>query len=294
MPWFDRHRRYRDRLSAYLDGELDAAALGRLKRHLDDCDPCRAELEELRATVAALQQMPAPAAQRSFTLTPEQAAAPRRPSPFAARPLDFGLRIAAAGVAVALAAVVIVDAGGLTDGGSENVQQSITESREDAEETPALQRDTSYDAEEPIPTADATDPDAPVDSTGGQADGGEPLEGGAGGPAPSGSPEPAASPVPEPSGGGTEPSGGDQGFRPPTGAGDTPAATETPADATPAAAAPKAAAEGETETDTSASSPVSGDDGGIGALTVAEIALAVTLAALVAGSLGLAYTRKRS
>ena len=111
MFWFNRHRRRRDQLSAYIDGELDASAAERLERHLSQCGRCRREMEQLSATVAALQELPAVEPPRSFTLSPERVA-PRPPMPVAS-PLAFGARIAAAGVATALAVVLVVDLGDL-------------------------------------------------------------------------------------------------------------------------------------------------------------------------------------
>ncbi len=120
MIWFNRHRRLRDQLSAYIDGELDASAAERLERHLAECGRCRQEMEQLRATVAALQELPAVEPPRSFTLSPERVA-PRPPTPVAS-PLAFGARIAAAGVAAALAVVLVVDLGDL--GGDDLTDES--------------------------------------------------------------------------------------------------------------------------------------------------------------------------
>ena len=106
------HARLRDQLSAYVDGEVEGAAAQRLEKHLAGCDGCRLALEQLRATVAALHDLPEVQAPRSFTLSPERAAA-RRPLTGATAPLALGMRLAAAGVAVALAAVFVVDLGGL-------------------------------------------------------------------------------------------------------------------------------------------------------------------------------------
>src|SRR5690606_770393 len=50
-----------DRLSAYLDGELDEAERRRLEAHLADCDECRpilADLREIVARAAALEATP--------------------------------------------------------------------------------------------------------------------------------------------------------------------------------------------------------------------------------------------
>ncbi len=121
MFWFNRHRRLRDQLSAYIDGELDASAAERLERHLAECGRCSQEMEQLRATVAALQELPAVEPPRSFTLSPERVA-PRPPMPVAS-PLAFGARIAAAGVAAALAVVLVVDLG---DFGGDGVTDEAT------------------------------------------------------------------------------------------------------------------------------------------------------------------------
>jgi hypothetical protein len=116
MFWLDRHGRFREQLSTYIDGALDAAAAGRLEAHLDDCESCRRELEQLRSTVSALRDLPEAQVPRSFALSAERAAA--RPHAAPAAPLAFGMRIAAAGVAVALAAVLVVDISDLGGGGA--------------------------------------------------------------------------------------------------------------------------------------------------------------------------------
>jgi len=106
------HRRFRESLSPYLDGEMETAAAERLEAHLAACEDCRLELQQLRATAVALHDLPDVQTPRSFALSPERAAA-RRPLTGAASPLALGMRLAAAGVAVALAAVLVVDLGGL-------------------------------------------------------------------------------------------------------------------------------------------------------------------------------------
>ena len=112
-----RHRRFRRDLSAYVDDMLSERARRRLEAHLDSCEACRQELADLRVTVEALGSLPMAEAPRSFTL----AAAPVaevRPRP-AARRLEFGLRLATATAAFALALVVIGDFAGLSGGGDE-------------------------------------------------------------------------------------------------------------------------------------------------------------------------------
>jgi hypothetical protein len=114
-----RHRRFRRDLSAYADNMLSQRARRRLEAHLDSCQACRQELTELRLTVEALGSLPMAEVPRSFAL----AAAPVAevgPRP-AARRLEFGLRLATATAAFALALVVIGDFAGLPGGGKEEM-----------------------------------------------------------------------------------------------------------------------------------------------------------------------------
>ena len=100
MFWPGVHRRFRKNLSPYIDGELEANAVERLEAHLAACEDCRLELRQLRATAAALHDLPEVQVPRSFVLSPERAAVHRRPLTGAV-PLALGLRLAAAGAAVA-------------------------------------------------------------------------------------------------------------------------------------------------------------------------------------------------
>lgn len=111
-PTFPWNRHPRGELSAYVDGELSASAASRIDAHAAGCNACRAEVAALRETKATLRALTEVAAPRSFALTPEQAQRPAiapQPYPRSAQPAAFGLRIASAGLAVALAAVVFVD-----------------------------------------------------------------------------------------------------------------------------------------------------------------------------------------
>ena len=47
-------------VSAYLDGALAPAERARVQSHLDACSPCRARLEELRATASLVAALPSP------------------------------------------------------------------------------------------------------------------------------------------------------------------------------------------------------------------------------------------
>lgn len=47
-----------ERLSEYMDGELDAAECEKMDVHMDGCSPCQAFLESLRRTVDILHRFP--------------------------------------------------------------------------------------------------------------------------------------------------------------------------------------------------------------------------------------------
>jgi len=55
-----RCRRVRQRLSAFLDGELPNALRDRLAAHLDSCVECRATLDRFRRLAPVLESSPAP------------------------------------------------------------------------------------------------------------------------------------------------------------------------------------------------------------------------------------------
>lgn len=242
MLWFDRHRRLRDQLSAYLDGELDESAVAGLEGHLAECDSCRLELEQLRAAAAALRELPQAEAPRSFTLSPDQVAP--RPAPAPAGPLAIGMRMATAGVAAALAVVLVLDLGGFTGDGV----------REDAP-APAMEPAAEdRAAEQPAPADEPPAEAAPDGATGvGTAD----------------------TPAPD------------------TVAGEEPAATPAPDDGDAQFADPESPAPDEPET-VAPPETVAAEDGGIDALTAAQIGLAAALGVLVAGSLVLGFIgRKR-
>lgn len=80
----------RERLSAYLDGELPATERAALDAHLRDCAQCQRELAALRQTRALLRALPAPAAPRDFRLPAQPAIATtgRRGPPAWARPMQ--------------------------------------------------------------------------------------------------------------------------------------------------------------------------------------------------------------
>ncbi|HEX77374.1 MAG TPA: hypothetical protein G4O03_03055 [Dehalococcoidia bacterium] len=103
FEWFRKGACYqaRERLSAYLDGQLPSPEQQELAEHLERCEACRAELETLRATVEWLHRLSTVVPPRSFTLR-EIRPAPRQP-------VFIGLRVATALAVLLLAAVVVGD-----------------------------------------------------------------------------------------------------------------------------------------------------------------------------------------
>jgi anti-sigma factor RsiW len=56
-PWIASHRETRERLSDYVEGELNARTRARIRRHLARCDGCRALLESLTRTLDQLRSL---------------------------------------------------------------------------------------------------------------------------------------------------------------------------------------------------------------------------------------------
>ena len=266
MFWFNRHRRLRDQLSAYIDGELDASAAERLERHLAECGRCRQEMEQLRATITALQELPAVEPPRSFTLSPERVA-PRPPMPVAS-PLAFGARIAAAGVAAALAVVLVVDLG---DFGGDGVTDEATAPQMMRSEADEAELEAAGGAAAPEETqgAPAAEDEEATFMPGAETDQVEEPPPTEGGPETTGmAPSPTPSLPPDMT---AVPRGEEEPLVPRGGL--TPEPEAGIIEAAPAAQA--------------------GGGGGIDALTAVEIGLAFALGLLVAGSLFLAFAGRR-
>ncbi|GEM_PF-1381457 len=99
----DRHRRQREQLSAYVDGQLSSREERALEGHVASCESCRQALAELRSVVALLRATPQAVVPRSFALHQAPAQQPqwlRYQTP---------LRFAAAATAMLLVAVVAGD-----------------------------------------------------------------------------------------------------------------------------------------------------------------------------------------
>ncbi len=59
-PWIASCHETRDRISDYLDGELEGRNLARVRRHLSRCQRCRAMLEALSRTLEQLGSLGSP------------------------------------------------------------------------------------------------------------------------------------------------------------------------------------------------------------------------------------------
>lgn len=60
MPWIASCEETGDRISDYLDGELEGRSLTRVRRHLSRCDRCRAMLDSLNRTLEQLRSLGSP------------------------------------------------------------------------------------------------------------------------------------------------------------------------------------------------------------------------------------------
>ena len=56
-PWIASCHETRDRISDYLDGELEGRNLARVRRHLSRCHRCRAMLESLSRMLEQLRSL---------------------------------------------------------------------------------------------------------------------------------------------------------------------------------------------------------------------------------------------
>ncbi|MBM3944130.1 MAG: hypothetical protein FJ317_01395 [SAR202 cluster bacterium] len=108
MSIFSRHTKFRELLSAYVDGQVSEREAVAMESHLASCAACQAELDSLRMTVSMLRALPRPSTARSFRLV-----APPAPAPRMSPVWTWSLRAAAPAAAVLLLALVITDALGV-------------------------------------------------------------------------------------------------------------------------------------------------------------------------------------
>ena len=141
MGIFNRHRHLRPEiLSEYLDGRLDQRHQGLVARRLTECSICREEMNTLRATVAALQNLPDLPLPRSFTLptapTPDYPAELIRkaasPAPLIMKLPGWAYGSAASLAGLALALMLSADAAGLTNPASLQLTAPVTAVPRDA------------------------------------------------------------------------------------------------------------------------------------------------------------------
>ncbi len=294
MTLFNRHNRYRNQLSAYVDNQLSAGDTKAVDQHLATCDACRQELEGLRAIALAVRDLPSVAAPRSFALTPELVG--ERPAPARERLPQFagGMRLAGAALAVALAVVLTGDVTNVPlggDGGQSErsatadmmleTDNSVIDNGSDFAASPASQ-----------PPADAASEDPKtqeqLDAAGRDSDNCPVASGEGGDSGVASATAPAVTTAPEPVGVTATPAAGvDKGVT----AGDcVPAAGGIDS---PAVGAPDGQAEGGAD-DKSAESLSQADDGGLSTVRVIEIALAVALAAVLISVLATAVANRRT
>jgi anti-sigma factor RsiW len=164
ISWMNlRHRKWRDDLSAYVDGELNAARLAGLEAHLASCESCRQELAELQATKSLLRQLPEVQAQRSFAV-PSGHVVKRTPAP---APWLGALRGATVATVAALALLLAVDFVSVDMSDDESAsfqaapaaQQTTAESAAGAAEATQTPIAADQRARE-APASDGTEPDA--------------------------------------------------------------------------------------------------------------------------------------
>src|SRR3990172_1056320 len=313
MLWLSKHARHRNNLSPYVDGRLAPVDTAALEAHLGACQPCRYELEDLRATVAAARELPQLETPRSFAVTPQMLERRRAidlaPS---ASPLALGMRIASAALAVVLAVVVIGDfsegGNGIGDGGVG--LESASESRDTtglAGGAGSKQASDDPDPAAPAATgigeqydARATDEDAPATPAENLSAAcpavGDQMAAGAGASAATPAPNATRQLAPSATANSNLNSGGAGAAGPATGVCDEKsiAGNEDSTSATPAAAeAPTGAITDDDAPDAAALS--ARDDDGISTLRVIEIVLAGSLIVLLVGvAADLSLRRRRS
>jgi anti-sigma factor RsiW len=129
-----------DELSALLDGELDSATEAAVRRHLDGCEPCRAELDEVATVRRALRDLPAMPA----------------PPGFVGQLVDQRRRASRRGVAVTLLAAALALVIGVVAADDPGAPASAPKTSDDESEQVAL-----------VDRSDRPFPPAPVEASAG-------------------------------------------------------------------------------------------------------------------------------
>ena len=266
MLWRNPHRRFQERLSAYLDGELSPTDAVALESHLDSCDSCREEMAQISFFASALAELPGVDAPRSFALTPEHVAQPAA-QPQAMRSVNSGLRMAGSVLAAALAVVLVLDIGGVVGNGGRVDDGGAT-----------LQRSAEYD----MASGAVETPVAPISEAADGSGGVGGADSGVDGLAASATAA-LASPLP--------PEGHGRDEVPQPTAAPLPARGE-PTGEVVGGLGLNGSEEGDTETLTSGDSSTDSGDG-LSALTVTEIVLAALLGASLIGIGAATYAGRR-
>ena len=190
MTIVSEHAELNEHLNAYLDGALDPAPLRRLERHLESCELCRADLDQLRLTRDALRALPALRAPRPFTIPVEMAPAAGRPAPpWLAWTWRLGSFAAAACLLLAVVSSFAAAPGGtstaLSDGASSGAVQpqrpAALADRDSAQRAGPAPRQPNAQSEQAAAPS-AANPAAPASAPAPAAGGG--IGGGSGGAAP--------------------------------------------------------------------------------------------------------------
>ena len=156
----DRHRRWHQRLSAYIDERLEARERRELERHLETCPSCQEGLNSLRVTVDLLRRMPQVAVPQSFTLTKAMAPAPVSWSARYVLPLRYAAAAAAALLlAVALGDLLIPSSEGTTPAVAPHQLEEGPSQATPAAAPMAPAMDAALPADAPAPTSLAPTPD---------------------------------------------------------------------------------------------------------------------------------------
>ena len=168
-------------LSEYLDARLQGRPLERVERLLGDCDACRQELEELRATVAVLQALPLEEPRPSFVMSAPPPETARALPNIALRAPNWVYAGAASVAALALVVAIAVDATGGLNSDLNSPITEITASAPTAETTiqPASRSGDTAASGEGAPTPQSLAAVAPAVSTAKQPERGETAAGGA-------------------------------------------------------------------------------------------------------------------
>ena len=299
MLWLNTHASSRKQLSPYIDGQLSSRERTTLEAHLAGCDACRRELNELRATIAAVGGLSDVEPSRSFALTPRMLERAAATPPVSMPPLATGMRLAGAGVALVLAIVVVGDfasmggGNGGSDGGGmrQTAEFGTVGTFKDGTEADAARdpapAETSVAEDSAAIGANEASPSADLAASADKAEGCLPTAagGGVGGPVtatqdatptPQSVPITSTAPIPE---------GVDSAVECAPVAANVAPEQESPA-------AVEAMRDGDEGEIAAAPESVANEDGGVSALTLIEIILAAGLVALVA-AIGIEHVVRR-